>query len=199
MRGILRLRDALYLPPKHTEHTCHISGFHPYFKQVNPLGVLLPYAAYETTFNSCTPFSPSPVCRDTMASADFCQFKRVLLHGLLSRNASPQPSGRPPRVRAIAFIPSTRCIYCMGFGQYWTSFCLANSSAPRQPCIQFLFIEPGLCLQLLSDSTSRWTPLLSANSSYCQAYSGLSPPTYRPCRAHPRKARLPKPGLRDII
>ncbi|MBE0339784.1 nucleoside kinase, partial [Paenibacillus sp. 23TSA30-6] len=23
-----------------------------------------------------------------------------------------------------------------------------------------------------------------ANSSYCQACSGLSPPSYRPCRAH---------------
>jgi hypothetical protein len=26
--------------------------------------------------------------------------------------------------------------------------------------------------------------LLSANSSCCQAYSGLSPPSNRPCRAH---------------
>ncbi|MGX6965178.1 hypothetical protein ACWN8N_11595, partial [Tetragenococcus halophilus subsp. halophilus] len=39
-------------------------------------------------------------------------------------------------------------------------------------------------LQLPSDSTSQWTPLLLANSSYCQACSGLSPPSYRPCRAH---------------
>ena len=72
----------------------------------------------------------------------------------------PQPAGRPPRVRTIAFIPSTRCIYRVESGQYGTSFCLANSSTPLRPYMQFLFIEPGFCLQLLSDSTSRWTPLL---------------------------------------
>jgi hypothetical protein len=69
-------------------------------------------------------------------------------------------------------------------GAHWTLFCYANSSTPCQPNIQFLFIEPRFCLQLPSDSTSQWTPLLSANSSCCQAYSGLSPPSYRPCRAH---------------
>ncbi|MFK3937336.1 hypothetical protein ACI2JA_07455, partial [Alkalihalobacillus sp. NPDC078783] len=34
----------------------------------------------------------------------------------------------------------------------------------------------------------RWTPLPSANSSYCQACSGLSPPSYHPCWAHTRMA-----------
>ena len=33
-----------------------------------------------------------------------------------------------PRVRTITFIPSTCCIYFISFGQYWTSFCMANSS-----------------------------------------------------------------------
>ena len=32
--------------------------------------------------------------------------------------------------------------------------------------------------------TSRRAPLLLANSSCCQAYSGLSPPGYSPCLAH---------------
>ena len=41
-----------------------------------------------------------------------------------------------------------------------------------------------LHIRLPSDSTSRWTPLPSANSSYCQVCSGLSPPSYCPCRAH---------------
>ncbi|TGA98742.1 hypothetical protein E4665_07780 [Sporolactobacillus shoreae] len=50
--------------------------------------------------------------------------------------------------------------------------------------MQFLFIGSEFCLRLPSDSTSRWTPLPSANSSYCQACSGLSPPSCRPCRAH---------------
>ncbi len=128
----------------------------------------------------------------TMASADFCQFNRTSLFGLPLWEIHPScrwHTSRPPRVRTITFVPSTRCIYCMGFGQYRTSLCLASSSAPRQPYIQFLFIEPGFCLQLLSDSTSRWTPLLSANSSYCQVYSGLAPPSYRSCRAH-QKGRL---------
>ena len=43
--------------------------------------------------------------------------------------------------------------------------------------MQFLFVRPRLCRGLPSDSASRWTPLSSANSSYCQACSGLSPPS----------------------
>ena len=129
-----------------------------------------------------------PINRSTMASADFCQFSRTLLHGLPFQNPFPWLTGRSPRVRTITFIPSTRCIYRMGPGQYWISFCYANSSIPIQPYMQFLFIEPGLCLQLLSDSTSRWTPLLLANSSYCQAYCGLAPLSYRSCRAHNKNA-----------
>ena len=35
-----------------------------------------------------------------------------------------------------------------------------------------------------SDSTSRWTPLPLACSSYYLVYSGLSPPGHCPCRAH---------------
>ena len=101
----------------------------------------------------------------------------------------PQPADRPPRVRTIAFIPSTRCIYRVESGQYGTSFCLANSSTPLRPYMQFLFIEPGFCLQLLSDSTSRWTPLLLANSSYCQACEGLSPLGYYSCRAYKKGGR----------
>jgi hypothetical protein len=60
-----------------------------------------------------------------------------------------------------------------------------------------LFIEPGLCLQLLSDSTSRWTPLLSDNSSCCQAYDGLSPPSYRSCRAY-RKRGHSGPCIQEV-
>src|SRR5690606_34544536 len=35
----------------------------------------------------------------------------------------------------------------------------------------FLFVRPGFCRRLPSDSTSRWTPLPLANTSYCQARS----------------------------
>ena len=42
----------------------------------------------------------------------------------------------------------------------------------------------SLRIRLLSDSASRRTPLSSADSSCCQAYSELSPPNYDACRAH---------------
>jgi hypothetical protein len=138
--------------------------------------------------NLCCSALP-PTARGTTASADFYQFNHILLYELPFRIPSPWPTGRSPRVRTITFIPSTRCIYRLSFGQYRISFCFANSSFSVRPYMQFLFIEPGFCLWLLSDSTSRWTPLPSANSSCCQAYSGLSPPGYRSCRAHKMGAR----------
>src|SRR5699024_130854 len=91
---------------------------------------------------------------------------------------------RPPQVRAITFLPCNCCIYCMALVQYRTPFCSANWSIPSQPCIQFLFVSSGVCLQLPSDSISQWTPLPSANSSCCKACSGLSPPSDSPCWAH---------------
>ena len=98
----------------------------------------------------------------TMASADFLQFNLPSLIGLFLCDIPSLLSGtpvRPPRVRAITFLPCNRCIYCMELGQYWTLFCLANSSIPIQPYMQFLFVGSGFCRRLPSDSTSRWTPL----------------------------------------
>ena len=91
---------------------------------------------------------------------------------------------RPPRVSVITFTSYICCIYALKFGQYWTSFCVGNSSVSSTPSIQFLFVRPRFCLRLPSDSASRRTPLPLANSSYCQACSGLSPPSYYTCRAH---------------
>ena len=54
----------------------------------------------------------------------------------------------------------------------------------KTPFMQFLLVRPRLCLRLLSDSASRRTPLSLADSSYCHACSGLSPPSYYACRAH---------------
>ena len=56
-----------------------------------------------------------------------------------------------------------------------------------------------LHIRLPSDSTSRWTPLPSANSSYCQVCSGLSPPSYCPCRAHEQKALPRRPRHRSVF
>ena len=100
---------------------------------------------------------------------------------------------RPPQVRAITFISCNCCIYCMEFVQYWTLLCIANSSVPRQPCIQFLFVSSRFCLWLPSDSASRRTPLPLANSSYCKACSGLPPPSYNPCWAHDKTSRGTNP------
>ena len=96
----------------------------------------------------------------------------------------PNVPVRSPRVRTITFIPSTCRIYFKGFVQYWILFCHANSSSPLKPCMRFLFIRPEFCRRLPSDSSSRRTPLPLANDSYCQVHSGLTPPSYRPCRAH---------------
>jgi len=52
---------------------------------------------------------------------------------------------------------------------------LATSPTSIAPPIQFLFVGSNLCRQLLSDSTSQWTPLLLANTPYCKACSGLAP------------------------
>ena len=76
--------------------------------------------------------------------------------------------------------------------QYWTSACIAASSL--HDCLIWRSCSSGrnfahavsmfLHIRLLSDSILRWTPLPSANDSYCQVRSGLSPPSYHPCRAH---------------
>ena len=96
---------------------------------------------------------------------------------------------RPPRIRTITFIPYTRCIYPPRFGQYWTLLCFASSSALNMPCMHFLFVGPGVCVRRPSDSTSRWTPLSFANSSCCQVCNGLSPSSYRPCRAYKKSSK----------
>lgn len=119
-----------------------------------------------------------------MTSADFLQFVVTT-----KKNISP---ARPPRVSVITFTSYVCYIYTLKFGQYWTLFCIGNSSVSSMPYMQFLFVRPRFCLQLLSDSASRRTPLSSANSSYCQACSGLSPPSYYACRAHYQKSRMPR-------
>lgn len=50
----------------------------------------------------------------------------------------------------------------------WTSLCLASSS--HTVCLMmFVFLGSEFCLQLPSDSTSRWTPLLLASGWQLQA------------------------------
>jgi len=56
--------------------------------------------------------------------------------------------------------------------------------------MQFLFVSPNVCRQLLSDSPSRRTPLLLANTPYCKAHSGLTPYSLYPCLTHKAKPAL---------
>ena len=124
-----------------------------------------------------------------MASADFLPFVVTMFRFEYVYSFSPT---RPPRVSVTTFASYICCIYTLKFGQYWTSFCYGNSSVSSMPYMQFLFVRPRLCLRLPSDSTSRWTPLPLANSSYCQVCSGLSPPSDSACRAHIKKTYLQK-------
>ena len=116
-----------------------------------------------------------------MASADFLRFVVTMLRFEFVYSYAP---ARPPRVSVITFTSYICCIYALNFGQYRTLFCHANSSISKRLFMQFLFVRPRFCLRLLSDSASRRTPLSLANSSYCHACSGLSPPCCIACRAH---------------
>ena len=99
---------------------------------------------------------------------------------------------RPPRVSVTTFTSYICCIYALKFGQYWTLFCIGNSSVSSTPYIQFLFVRPRFCLRLPSSSASQRTPLSLANSSYCQACSGLAPPSDYACRAHDNEKDISK-------
>ncbi|PNK85053.1 hypothetical protein CEQ34_014385 [Staphylococcus aureus] len=58
--------------------------------------------------------------------------------------------------------------------------------------MMFLFVNASVCVRLPSDSTSQWTPLSFANSSYYQACNGLSPSSCYPCQAHYNNRQVPK-------
>ena len=79
--------------------------------------------------------------------------------------------------------------------QYRILNCIAFSSTYRDLVCCFCSLGRGFAhrvsmfpgIRLSSDSTSRWTPLPSANVSYCQVRSGLSPPSSYPYRVHNEK------------
>ena len=45
-------------------------------------------------------------------------------------------------ISVITFASYICCIYTLKFGQYWTSFCIGNSSLSSMPYMQFLFVRP---------------------------------------------------------
>ena len=98
---------------------------------------------------SVLPGQPSP---GTMTSAD--SSRQVLLR----RSVGPA-SVRPPRVRTRSFPSCSRRIYTSCSGQYWTSSCIADSSAVE--CLmRFLFVGSRVCFGLLSACASRHSPCL---------------------------------------
>jgi len=98
----------------------------------------------------------SPVEEPTMTSADFW----ALIPAPLDAGSTWQ-TPRSPRVMHTHLPPYARRMYVracrtgIGLRRY------APSHPTRPPQMRFLFVEPGFCLRLPSDSTSRWTPLPS--------------------------------------
>jgi hypothetical protein len=125
-----------------------------------------------------------------MASADFWQFSRTSLYGLLLWKIH---SSCRQCVYQISPIKCSNCHPMSPLHLHYKvrvvlDFVLFGKLVRFiMPCMQFLFVGAGLCLRLPSDSTSRWTPLPLANGSYYQAHSGLSPPSYCTCRANQTK------------
>jgi hypothetical protein len=98
----------------------------------------------------CRVVTPAPT-----ASADFCR-SIPTPYGV----GSPRQIDRSPRVRRTTFLPSTRRIYFRTFRVtigLWISWPPRPSAAAH---MRFLFVGPGVYLQLPSDSASRRTPLL---------------------------------------
>ena len=95
-----------------------------------------------------------------------------------------QLNARSPGVSISAFWSCSLCIYVLVFCAV-SGFCfLCNIAHTNPPLIQFLFVSSTFCRQLPSDSSSRRTPLLLANTSCCKAYSGLAPYSRYTCPAH---------------
>ena len=129
----------------------------------------------------------------TMTSADFCQYPMTSLFchqfaaSPLARN-SANITDRSLRVRIYTFSSCGHCIY-VAILRTVKGFCFfCNITHITPPNMQFLFVGPNLCRQLLSDSQSPATPLLLANTPYCKAYSGLAPYSLYPCLTHKKIA-----------
>ncbi len=150
------------------------------------------YPSSTANFRDLLTFGPSADLIDylpTMTSADFWQFSRALLHGLPYRSKSSWHICQTSPGKSDSLHPMYPP-HLLNEARAVLDFVLIRRLVRSiQPHMRFLFIGSGLCRRLPSDSTSRWTPLPLASGSHCQAHSGLSPPSYRPCRAHHQQKR----------
>lgn len=104
-----------------------------------------------------------------MTSADFLQFNRMSPYGfdgchyfVLHRLARPPvKSSNLPLIYLLYLQHKVRAV--LDFALF------GKLVRPILPYMQFLFVRPRVCYELTSYSTSRWTHLPFANSSYCQA------------------------------
>jgi len=88
---------------------------------------------------------------------------------------------RPPRVRVITLF-TCNCIYCMGGVQYRTLSCIADSSVTISLICSFCWSVREFASSFLQIPHCNEQPLPFANNSYCQAWNGLSPPSYQSCQ-----------------
>ena len=83
----------------------------------------------------------------TMASADFCH-----------RRSPAAWQTSPGNALLLSRLCPPHLLPCFPY-RYWTLSLIAPLSN-MAASMRFLFVEPAFCVQLPSDSTSRWTPLL---------------------------------------
>ena len=108
-------------------------------------------------------------------------------------------TGRSPRVRTITFVSQPpHLLYGVRVALDFSL--MRRVVRPNSALYEISVRRPetlpmgallSLHIRLPPDSTSRWTPLPSASGSCYRVRSGLSPPSYRPCRAHAKKERSP--------
>ena len=98
---------------------------------------------------------------------------------------------RPPRVSVITFASYICCIYALKFGQYWTLFCVANSSVPKRLIYSFCSSDRGFASDFLQTPPHDGRPCLR-----------LTVPTAKPVADFHRQVitraeRTTKKGLRQ--
>ena len=109
-----------------------------------------------------------------------------------------RPTVRSPRVRTITFLSSICRIYSTILEQHWASSCVVDSPELCEPSIRFVFLRPRVChrASFRFSAIGRMSFWLTPRGGHpCRRlmvgavylHSGLSPPSYCPCRAHNEK------------
>ena len=95
----------------------------------------------------------------TLFVQDLSNHEEKIVAALGFAHPAADCKARSPRVSRFTFLPCARRIYVHSL-RIVLDFCLLCSIVRLYPPhMQFLFVRPGVCLRLPSDSTSRWTPL----------------------------------------